>query len=345
MSNENIKEQEGGIDFSKTNPEGEFDAINHEEVITNVKDVHIIGDPNKLNEKIPERNHAGQTININPDAGNSSVPPKENNSGPQQSQEGNNIPPHDPNNFTRPKEEKFNQEFHDLPKNEKEQNALLAADAIIHGYSELKMAIPNALIVSEKKLKKMHNKGEINMFQPIRINKTTLDTIPVAILVQDYNKTVVTPFVTSEEFKNNVRPLLASVLQEEGIALTPKQLLVYYVGMDLATTAKNVISCASDRSELLNQLKENHKVYAATSQQGPMQPVVNTQPSSSVPTKEGDPIEVKSDLNTPAEIVKKVVANSKKRGRKAGSKSSKSPLTKRSYNKKPKEDSSLTITE
>lgn len=311
MTNEkdNIKPEDQNL--SNTNPGEEFDPLNNESVIDQAhKRVNVVGDTSKLHEEIPAAGETVHTIDLNAhfDLGagaggvppnNGSVPPGSNPQQPGAGQGGG---------FNQ-SEEKFNQEFHDLPKNEKEENALIAADGIIHIYSSIKMIVPSLLSISEKKLNKMHNKGEINLFQPVKLSRLSPATITVKQLVDQYNATVDYPFVTSPEFKEQVRPLLAHVLQEEGIALTPKQLLIGLVVQDLAITAKNAMSAASDRSELIHQLKESNKMYAS-------QPVTPIQPTpaaasnnaSNEPPKQGD--EIKQEKSS-EEIIQDVISSAK----------------------------------
>jgi hypothetical protein len=331
MSNEKDTIEPEDQNLSNTNPGEDFDTLNNEGVIDQAhKKINIVGDKRKLYEDIPAAGESPQTINIDQqfdvNGGGGQIPPNNGNhpqpgSGNQQqnTQSGSSQP-----------EEKFNQEFHELPKNEKEENALLAADAIIHAYSNLKMGVPSLLSISEKKLNKMQNKGEINLFQPVKLSRTSPATITVKQLVDQFNATVESPFVTSPEFKENVRPLLAHVLQEEGIALTPKQLLIYYFAQDAAMTLKNGFAAAADRSELINQLKESNKAYAS-------QPVTPVQPTVVTPTPNADQSD-KSEPpkagqeKSPTDIIGEVISRSKDK-----SPVSRSPLKpKRKYTKKVK---------
>ncbi len=264
----NFGEPEEKVDFSKSNPGGEFDTLNTgEDVIQPAgSGPRIVGDTSKLNQPIGAANHQQESINLNGD-GPIPGPGSSQPGGPDAGQTG-------PGGQPRP-EEPFNPEFSKLPEDEQEQNAIVAADAIIEGYSNIKLVLPKLISIKDSKLKKMHKAGEININARIPVSRASVGTVSVIDFVHDFNNMLRAPFVTSPEFKDNVRPLLAHVLKGKGLAPTPEQMLMYYVGMDVIGTGIAVAQSVKQTNELLNELREFN-----AQNPGPTSPITVDVPSA-----------------------------------------------------------------
>jgi hypothetical protein len=291
--NEYTEPEEASL--NEVNQEGAFDPINSEELVDNAhKNPKVVGDTSVLNEEMPYASHEAQTINLDE----------------QPFETQGQAQPQGQSTWygTAPEpEEQFNPEFSSMPEEEQNQNAELTADALIHAYSSLKLAIPSAISISEKKLNKLHDKGEININQPVRANRHSPETISVKEFVNRFNDTLQKPFETKSEFKESVKPLLVSILKKKGFAPTPEQLIIYYVGMDLAGTAKEAYSAKVQRDELIDGLKSMHdttKVAPIV----PQQPVPNAQTTSQASYQE----ETKKEE---AKIVDAVIKNDERKSK------------------------------
>ena len=161
------------------------------------------------------------------------------------------------------------------------------AGAIIHGYANLKLNLGKFFCtVSEKKVNKWHLNGEINKFLRIRMNPASQQTISIEELFKQHNEIAERPFQTSEEFAENVFPLLVTILSRRGIALTPEQLLGYYVTADLLTLLQAAVAGSGEKRDLVNAVKEACKQNASG---GPSTPNAPSGPAPIVSTPAPEP--------------------------------------------------------
>lgn len=160
-----------------------------------------------------------------------------------------------------PKQDYFNQDFGDLPEDEKNEGAEQTAELAINMYAGLKMSIPKLVGVSDRTLKKLEQKGEINLSVPIPKSPNNPQTTTIASVIRNFNESIKPAFQTSEDFKRNVRPLLTSIFKKKGVALSPEHQLMIYVGQDLISTGLTVARCMSDRREIINELKNVSAAY------------------------------------------------------------------------------------
>ena len=91
--------------------------------------------------------------------------------------------------------------------------------------------------VSEKKLNKLQAEGEINLNAMIDYDYGK--KMRAGEFFVEYNNQVKNILTVSDEFKEEVTPVLERVLAKRGIGLTDEQLLMYMFGKDIA--AKSII--------------------------------------------------------------------------------------------------------
>ncbi len=285
------------IGFEEVDRSGEFDTLNNEKVIAAPmpKSEGITGD---LSGAIPAAHHdesyvePDEEVKIKP-----GTPP------PPGSQKG--APPEE--------NKSFNPGFDDMPENQQDDSALLTATAFVDAYAEAKMIFPTLIAISERKLKKLDKAGEIDLEMLIRVSRTSTQQITLLAYVKQFNEKITTPFKTSEEFKENVIPLLAEILKKKGIALSPEQLLMYYVGMDMMGTIKAAVIAAGERREMLDNLKElteMNRAFAAS-----VKPTTADVPGQAVPPQQTAPTDTATVVSN---IVDEALAKDKPQKRKPG---------------------------
>ena len=160
-----------------------------------------------------------------------------------------------------PKEKKerepFNDNLDEMSTSEKRKQAESMANMAIDVYSYLNKVAGDLCKINEAKVKDEHTKGNINLYATIRYDDGSIKTIEQVIV--EYNSGTSDVLTVSEEFKENVRPLLTRILQKKGIGLTDEELLAYYVVMDLVQKAPVVFQLAKQKKSMYDKLVEISK--------------------------------------------------------------------------------------
>jgi hypothetical protein len=107
------------------------------------------------------------------------------------------------------------------------------AKLILQGYEWGHKMANKGLQVSDKKLRKLEAEGEINLSAMITYDYGKGD-ITAGEFIKEYNTQVENVLIVSEEFKEEVTPVLERVLSKRGIGLTDEQYLMYLFGQDIA---------------------------------------------------------------------------------------------------------------
>lgn len=130
------------------------------------------------------------------------------------------------------KREPVNPEMKSIPKKETEFAAKQAAQMIIQGYEMAHGLANNALKVSERKLMQLQSEGELNL--NAMIDYEFGKKMRAGEFFQTYNKQIENALTVSDEFKEEVTPVLERVLAKRGIGMTDEQYLIYLFGKDIA---------------------------------------------------------------------------------------------------------------
>jgi hypothetical protein len=139
----------------------------------------------------------------------------------------------------KPKEP-INPELKELPKKDKEMAASQMAKMILQGYSWAHDLANKGLMISERKLNKLQEEGEINL--QAMIDYDFGRKMRAGEFFQEWNNQIMKDggvLQVSDEFKEEVTPVLERVLAKRGIGLTDEQMLMYMFGKDIA--AKGLI--------------------------------------------------------------------------------------------------------
>ena len=185
--------------------------------------------------------------------------------------------------------EPLNPSLEDLNPTQKRKAANATADAFLSAYERL-FPIPFKYFSSYDlvKMKKLHNKGEINIKTIVKTDGTTIESYCAGV-----NEEVDKIFVVTEEMKEELKPPLVEVLMEQGIAVTPFQQLMIIVGGQAINFIKPTIDLIRSKNNDMEQFiqfkrdddakglySSNRPTQYAQSyqQQAPQQPQYQEQP-------------------------------------------------------------------
>jgi hypothetical protein len=204
-----------------------------------------------LNDEVDVKNYGGINIEMTDEEKNTPIPEPEF-TAPKFSMEDEDE---DVVISDTPKKEKqpFNSELEDLTPNEKKKQAEQMANMAIGVYEYLHQFPEGFSKFNERKVKDLHLKGEINLYATIPLNGTVTT---IENVIKDYNRDITGVFTVSDEFKENVRPLLTRILLKKGVGITDEEMLAYYVVMDLVQKGQIFIQLLNQKKETLQELKD-----------------------------------------------------------------------------------------
>jgi hypothetical protein len=217
--------------------------------------------------------------------------------------------------------EPINPELRDLPKKDKEMAASQMAKMIIQGYSWMHDLANKGLMISEKKLAKLQDEGEINL--SVMIDYEYGKKIRAGEFFQEWNGQITSNggvLQVSDEFKEEVTPVLERVLAKRGVGMTDEQLLMFMFGKDIAAKGLIFFQMKQQMNFMIQSIK-NATVgqYAPPPPPPPVQPQPQPQPTNfnPPPVEETPEPEVRSYFEKNVEAIKPdvIVLPSKKRGR------------------------------
>lgn len=172
------------------------------------------------------------------------------------------------------KREPINPEMKNIPKKETEMAASQAAALILQGYEWAHDLANKGLMVSERKLNKLQAEGEINLNAMIDYDYGK--KIRAGEFFQEYNKQVDGILKVTDEFKEEVKPVLERVLAKRGIGLTDEQYLIYLFGKDIAAKSMIFFQQKAQLNYMIESIKE--ATTSQYAQQAPPPPRPQPQP-------------------------------------------------------------------
>ena len=225
-------------------------------------------DVNPLDEVVNEKSYTSaginaQGIDLNAPIPEPSFAPPPINQAPKEK-----TPP--------PKPDPMNPEMEFMSKKDTEMAAGHMAELILSGYEYVHVLGNKGLQVSERKLNKLQAQGEINLNAMIDYDYGK--RMPAGEFFKEYNSQASNMLTVSDEFKDEVRPLLIKVLSKRGIGMTDEQMLVFLFGKDLATKTMLFFQ----QRGVLNNMIESIKA-ATTSQYAQQAPPPPPPPSTPEP--------------------------------------------------------------
>lgn len=211
---------------------------------------------------------------------------------------------------SKPKKEPvkpLNPEMNDLPKKDKDLAARHVANMIMQGYEFINVQANKGMMFNEKKLNKLAREGEIDFSIQIPYDYTTNQTISAGEFIQEFNNQQKDTLVVSEQFKEEVTPVLERVLQKRGIGMTDEQYLIFLFGKDIAIKGTQFMAARSQMNEIIKMMREMTEEMKAgnyrPSQTPPPQPSPNYSapppppPSSTTIIDTGEDIEDNTDID------------------------------------------------
>jgi hypothetical protein len=176
------------------------------------------------------------------------------------------------------KREPINPEMKNLSKKEQDMAASQAAKMIIHGYEWMHQLGNKWIQVSDKKLSKLQAAGEINLNAMIDYDYGK--QISAREFFQEYNTQVENLLTVSQEFKDEVTPILERVLSKRGIGMTDENMLLVLWGKDIAVKSMLIFQ----QKAVVKNMIENIKMASMMNQAPAPAPT-----PAPVPTPEPEP--------------------------------------------------------
>jgi hypothetical protein len=221
--------------------------------------------------------------------------------------------------------EPINPELKDLPKKDKEMAASQMAKMIIQGYSWMHDLANKGLMISEKKLNKLQEEGEINL--QAMIDYEFGKKMRAGEFFTEWNTQIQKDggvLQVSNEFKEEVTPVLERVLAKRGIGMTDEQLLMFMFGKDIAAKGLIFFQMKTQMNYMIQSIKEatvnQYRPAPPPPPQQPQQPQPQPQPETNSNFSQAEEVkepEVRSYFEKNTESIKPdvIVLPSKKRGR------------------------------
>jgi len=222
--------------------------------------------------------------------------------------------------------EPINPELKDLPKKDKEMAASQMAKMIIQGYSWMHDLANKGLMISEKKLNKLQEEGEINL--QAMIDYEFGKKMRAGEFFTEWNTQIQKDggvLQVSNEFKEEVTPVLERVLAKRGIGMTDEQLLMFMFGKDIAAKGLIFFQMKTQMNYMIQSIKEatvnQYRPSPPPPPQQPQQPQQQqAQPEPSSNFSQAEEVkepEVRSYFEKNTESIKPdvIVLPNKKRGR------------------------------
>lgn len=151
------------------------------------------------------------------------------------------------------KREPVNPEMKNLSKKEQDMAASQAAKMIIHGYEWMHQLGNKWIQVSDKKLAKLQAAGEINLNAMIDYDYGK--QISAREFFQEYNTQVENLLTVSQEFKDEVTPVLERVLSKRGIGMTDENMLLVLFGKDIAVKSMLIFQQKAVVKNMIENIK------------------------------------------------------------------------------------------
>ena len=141
-----------------------------------------------------------------------------------------------------------------LSKKDLKVGAEAAADMCISGYEWVHVLGNKWLQISPKKLQRMEENGEINL--QAMIDYDANHRITAAEFIEQYNQQVSNVLTVSDEFKEEIKPLLVELFIKKGVKISLEQRILVVVGKDLAAKFFIIAQQKQQTKAILNAIKE-----------------------------------------------------------------------------------------
>jgi hypothetical protein len=147
-----------------------------------------------------------------------------------------------------------NNDEESLSKKDLKLGAEAAADMLIAGYVWINALGNKWLQISKKQLARMEENGEINL--QAMIDYDANHRITAAEFIEEYNQQVSNVLVVSDEFKDEVRPLLTELFIKKNVKISLETRILIVFGKDLAAKMFIIAQQKQQTKLILNAVRE-----------------------------------------------------------------------------------------
>lgn len=172
----------------------------------------------------------------------------------------------------------FNKSYNELPKKDKEMGAEMMAQMALSLYGKGCNLLGKIPQISPTKIDRLIAEGEID--PNIQI-PTEAGAVPLRAFAHEFNAEISEAFEVSDEFKEEVTPVMVRVFQKRGIGMTDEQMLGFLFLQDIGDKAAKAFMLRKASASIVDSLREktaamyenNRPTYtpAATSSAAPKQ--------------------------------------------------------------------------
>lgn len=220
-----------------------------EKNLNNTDDAIIMDDFNPLDEAINEKEYTKHNVKVNPNDFTKPIPEPSFTPPPMTGMVNENEKPKD----IRPKEP-FNPQAKQMTTKDKRLASKRVADMLMTAYKWVNRFADSSLQFNERKVSKMVSNGELDLSVQVPISPN--ETISAGEFIQEYNDQSRNTIVVTNEFEEEVMPVLIDVLEEEGITMTKKQELAFIVGQDIAVKGFMMYQSLQVKKDMLKMMTE-----------------------------------------------------------------------------------------
>jgi hypothetical protein len=273
----------------------------------NVEEIQFV-DVNPLDEAVNEKRYSQPNINTSGIDFNKPIdeptftpPPFKKTPNPGSQQSGNSGQSGSSNSKSSSSSEE------PMSKKDQRLGAEAAADMVIQGYVWMHDLGNKWLQISEKRLNRLQEAGEINLNAMIDYDYG--HRITAGEFIQEYNKQVSNILQVSDEFKEEARKLLTEYFEKKNVKITLEQRIMILFAKDIAAKGMIIFQQKQQVKQMLSVISE------ATARQAAPPPPPPPPPPTPQPTPEpekNDTIVVEPEE---FEVDNAVVVAKKKRGR------------------------------
>lgn len=235
-------------------------------------------DYNPLGESVNEKSYTRPNVTIDADELNTPIP--------EPTYQAENISSFSQPTTKEPKKpiQQLNPEMEDLSNKDKKDSAKYVAETIVGGYEFICGLANRGLLFNENKLKKLQASGEVDLSMQLPIGNGQYMTIME--FIQEYNEQNKNALAVTQEFKDEIIPVLTKVLEKRGIGMTIEQKLLFIAGKDVATKAIISFQLMTIMKEMQKDWKEFYLMQQQAQPQPQPQPQQQAQPTYTPPPSE-----------------------------------------------------------
>jgi len=236
----------------------------------------LVDDFNPLDEAVNEKDYTKHNVKLNAKDFTSPIP------------EPTFTPPPMSGGLTNEEKDKkpaepFNPKMKEMSTKDKNMASSRVAEMLMTAYKWGNKVADKSLQFDEKKINKMQMNGELDLNVQIPISAT--DTISAGEFIQEFNDQSKDTIVVTQEFEDEVMPVLTSVLSKRGVGMTEEQELAYLIGKDVAVKGFMMYQSLSVKKDTLKMIKELSLMQGATfTQPQPTPQPTYTPPPTPQPT-------------------------------------------------------------